>query len=185
MRGYPCKSLNFELAKHVMISIYPLAFTVYLIFSASFDPVRSASFTSNEENDKPSYLTNRLKSLKIEGNGPIDALETFEEHQETGPFRVNRMKTSLSCESLNSASSGKYSPLARLALSNSQRESFVGVQGDEVNKLVSRAEDEDEEEEKKEKDYDEISEEKMESCNIKYYDNLKLEAKVMTKKNIN
>lgn len=164
-----------------MISIFPLAFTVYLIFSTS---VQCAPFTSNEENDKTSYLTTLIKSLKVEGYGPfIDALETFEEFQETGPFRVDRMKTSLSCESLNSASSGKYSPLARLALSNSQRESFVGVQGDEVNKLVSGAENSDEEdEEEDEENVYEVAEEKIESYNKKHYENLKLEAKAPTKK---
>lgn len=163
-----------------MICIFPLAFTVYLIFSKTFDSVRCASFTSNEENDKTSYLTTRMKSLKVEGNGPfIDTFETFEEFQETGPFRVNRMKTSLSCECLNSASSGKYSPLARLAFSNSSQS--VLVQGDEVNKLISGAENSDEDEE----DVNEVSEEHIESNNKKDYDNLKLKAEAPTKKKKN
>lgn len=143
MQGTPCSKIYFAYSTHVMISKTPLAFAVYLIVSTIFKTIQSASLTSDQEKDKLSFLEARMKLLKMPF---MDATETFEEYQETGPFRVSRFKMSPSPESLNSAaSSRKYSPLARLALSNSQRDSFVAIQGDEVSMLVSGAEEESDE----------------------------------------
>ena len=129
--------------KHVMKNCNLLAFTVYLILSTNFTFIQSASFTLKKETDDTSSLEAKIRSLKIEGNGPCsDPSEIFEKFQETGPFRINHLKPSVSSESLNSISSGGYSPLARLALSNSQKDNSVAIQGEEVNKLVFEAADE-------------------------------------------
>lgn len=127
----------------------PLAtftFLFYLILSNCLIAIQPAFIPRNKI--KAAGVTtgtdNKVKLPKI--NGPsVDLVEKFDEFQVTGPFRTSKstaplpvLRNSWSTNSLSSTtgSSSKYSPLARLALSNSQKEAAVAIKGDEVNELV-------------------------------------------------
>lgn len=121
------------------------AFTIifYLIFSGNFAPIHLAPVPFEKE-----QLSGSGSPKKA---GPsVDLMEQFDELQVPGPFSTNPvLKTSWSSGSLNSisSSSGRYSPLARLALSNSPKENLLSIKGDDkVTELITEVCDEDEKE---------------------------------------